>query len=99
MSNELIEDLSPDGVLRITMNRPEIHNAFDDVQVIRITKALESAAINENVRIIVLGGEGKSFSAGGDLNYMRRMGDNTYDENLVDVDPHQGRRGLVPKGS
>jgi len=72
------------GVTQITMNRPEVHNAFDDQQVQRLIEALEDAARNPTVRVIVLASEGRSFSAGGDINYMRRMGENTYEENIED---------------
>jgi methylglutaconyl-CoA hydratase len=82
--SDLLQELSPDGVLRLTMNRPEVHNAFDDHQALRLINALEAAAGNPDVKVVVLAGNGKSFSAGGDINYMRRMGSNTYEENLAD---------------
>ncbi|MCK9502813.1 MAG: enoyl-CoA hydratase-related protein [Porticoccaceae bacterium] len=82
--NALLQELTPKGVLHLTMNRPEIHNAFDDHQVVRLIAALEDAATNPNVKVVVLASNGKSFSAGGDINYMRRMGSNTYEENLAD---------------
>ncbi len=72
------------GIRTITMNRPEVHNAFDDNQVQRLIQAFESAATDNNVRVVVLAGAGKSFSAGGDIDYMRRMGENSYEQNLAD---------------
>lgn len=84
MSNELEVVLADTGILRITMNRPEVHNAFDDHQIARFTAALEAAASNPAVRVLVIASNGKNFSAGGDINYMRRMGGNSYDENLAD---------------
>lgn len=84
MSDELQVSLATDGVLRITMNRPEVHNAFDDQQIARFTAALDEAGTNPAVRVVIIDGNGKSFSAGGDINYMRRMGSNTYQENLED---------------
>lgn len=84
MSEELLLDLSDKGILRITMNRPAVHNAFDDQQILRFISALEGARDNPAVRVVVVAGTGKNFSAGGDINYMRRMGDNTYEENLAD---------------
>jgi len=80
----LLRTLSPYGVLTLTMNRPEVHNAFDDHQVLRLSAALEEAAANTHVRVIILASEGKSFSAGGDIEYMRRMGENAYEDNLRD---------------
>jgi methylglutaconyl-CoA hydratase len=84
MSNELEVALATNGILRITMNRPEVHNAFDDHQIARLTTALDEAASNPSVRVIIIAGNGKNFSAGGDINYMRRMGGNSYEDNLAD---------------
>ncbi len=82
---ELVISLSKDGVLTLTMNRPEVHNAFDDFQIERINKVLIDAEKNNNVKIVVVAANGKSFSAGADLNYMKRMGEMTHEENLEDA--------------
>ena len=84
MADELLRELDAQGVLRLTMNRPEVHNAFDDAQIQRLLDALGAAAQDPQVRVLVLAGTGRSFSAGGDINYMRRMGDYSYAENLED---------------
>lgn len=84
-SEPLLQQLNQRGVLRLTMNRPEVHNAFDDHQVLRLIEALEKASADKAVRVVVIGSNGKSFSAGGDLNYMRRMSSNTYEQNLADA--------------
>jgi len=73
------------GVATITLNRPEIHNAFDDHLIGELIRAFNSAGENPDVRIVVLRAEGKSFSAGADLNWMRRMADYTHEENLKDA--------------
>jgi methylglutaconyl-CoA hydratase len=75
----------PDGVVRLTLSRPAIHNAFDDRQIAELTAAFGDLAGDKTVRAIVLTGAGKSFSAGADLNWMRRT--TTYDEaeNLRDA--------------
>ena len=81
-SNEqLLEFISPEGVLYLVMNRPEVHNAFDSYQIKKLTKALENAKSNPKVRVVVLAGAGKSFCAGGDINYMKSMGQNSFEEN------------------
>jgi len=85
MTNPLVESLSTEGVLRLTMNRPEVRNAFDDRQVERLISALEIAAHNAEVRVVVLASEGRSFCAGGDIEYMRRIGESTFQENLEDA--------------
>ncbi|MFC5740731.1 enoyl-CoA hydratase-related protein [Dyella tabacisoli] len=58
---------------QITLNRPEVHNAFDDRLIAELTQALEAAASDASVRTVVLTGAGTSFSAGADLNWMRGM--------------------------
>lgn len=66
------------GVCCLTLNRPEVHNAFNERMIKDIMQALESVRGNPSVRIVVLQGAGKSFSAGADINWMRRTAD--YDE-------------------
>lgn len=83
--SSLIQEQSETGVLRIIMNRPEVHNAFDDIQIQRLIEALSNAENDPTVKVVILEGLGKSFSAGGDINYMRRMGSNTYEDNIEDA--------------
>jgi len=85
MSDELITNLDSRGVFTITMNRPEVHNAFDEQQIARLTQTLNDASDNQKVRLIVLGSTGKHFCAGADINYMQRMGRNGREENLADA--------------
>lgn len=74
------------GVARVTLNRPDLHNAFNEVMIAEITEAFVELGEREDVRVIVLAGEGKSFSAGGDINWMRKMVNYTLDENVRDAD-------------
>jgi len=60
-------------IAQITLNRPQVHNAFDDALVADLTRALLDCELDANVRCVVLTGAGTSFSAGADLNWMRRM--------------------------
>ena len=84
MSESLaIERQGPLGL--ITMNRPERHNAFDDVLIAELTEALRSMEAEDGIRVIVLSGAGKSFSAGADLNWMKRMAGFSMDENRRDA--------------
>lgn len=85
MTKELITHLDARGVLRITMNRPEVHNAFDEQQIARLTDALNKAETNADVRLVVLAGEGKHFCAGADINYMKRMGEYSREQNMEDA--------------
>lgn len=72
------------GVGRITLTRGEIHNAFDDQLIEDLTNAFRRMEANPSVEVVVLQAEGKSFSAGADLNWMRRMADYTWEENYKD---------------
>jgi methylglutaconyl-CoA hydratase len=78
-------ELSRTGkVARITLARPDIRNAFDEVLIAELTDALEGVATDEGARVLVLTGKGKAFCAGADLAWMGKMKDYTYDENLAD---------------
>lgn len=83
MPSLAIEHQGPIGL--ITLNRPERHNAFDDALIAELTDALRAMEGDDTVRIVVLGGAGKSFSAGADLNWMKRMAGFSKDENQRDA--------------
>ena len=70
---------------RVTLNRPERHNAFDDVLIGELTEVLRSFEAEDAIRVVVLSGAGKSFSAGADLNWMKRMAGFSMDENRRDA--------------
>jgi len=78
-----VEHQGPLGI--ITMNRPERHNAFDDALIQELTTALRAMEAEDAVRIVVLSAAGKSFSAGADLNWMKRMSGFSKDENERDA--------------
>lgn len=73
-----------EAVAHITLSRPEKHNAFDDHVIRDLTRVFEEAGQSE-ARVIVLAAEGKHFSAGADLAWMRRMADMTWEENRADA--------------
>jgi methylglutaconyl-CoA hydratase len=73
------------GVVWLTLDRPEIHNAFDDRLIGLLTAELAQLGANESMRVVVLTGEGRSFSAGADLNWMRRTASYSEAENLADA--------------
>lgn len=73
-----------DALARITLNRPQVHNAFDDALVGSLQSALEKIASDIGVRAVVLTGAGKSFSAGADLRWMRSMAQASEAENCSD---------------
>jgi methylglutaconyl-CoA hydratase len=70
-------------VLRITMSRPELRNAFDAALIQELTEAF--SAVGEDVRAVVLAGEGPSFSAGADVEWMRAAVELSYEENVADA--------------
>ncbi len=73
------------GVATLSLNKPEKHNCFDDTLILEITEALNKLASNKAVRVLILAGEGKNFSAGGDLGWMQRMANYTHEENKKDA--------------
>jgi len=72
-------------VATITLNRPEVHNAFDEKVIAELTDAFKKAGGDKSVRAVILRGSGKSFCAGGDLNWMRRMADYSHRQNVADA--------------
>ena len=72
-------------VATIWMNRPDLHNAFDEILIAELTAACVALDEDKDVRVVVLAGRGKSFSAGADLNWMRRAANNGLDDNLNDA--------------
>ena len=73
-------------VATVTLNRPEIRNAFNDEMITELTEVFNRRGTDYNVRVIVLAAAGKAFCAGADLNWMRAMADYSYEENLADAD-------------
>ena len=71
MSHVITEIDGPIGI--VTLNNPEKHNAFDDVLIADLTAAFRTLDANAAIRVVVLSAVGKSFSAGADLNWMKRM--------------------------
>jgi methylglutaconyl-CoA hydratase len=74
-----------DGVARVTLNRPEVRNAFDDTLISRLKEAFLDIGKDESIRVLVLAGNGPAFCAGADLNWMKRMAGYGYQENLADA--------------
>jgi methylglutaconyl-CoA hydratase len=72
-----------DGVLTVTLNRPDVHNAFND-ELIAEAVDLFGGIATSSARVVVLRGTGPNFCAGADLNWMSRMVSYTRDENVRD---------------
>jgi len=73
------------GVARVTLDRPEIRNAFDDALIAALASVLRELDADEGVRAVVLAGNGPAFCAGADLNWMKRMAGYGYEQNLADA--------------
>ncbi|MEH6633160.1 MAG: enoyl-CoA hydratase/isomerase family protein [Halopseudomonas aestusnigri] len=85
MTYQTLEIEFKSGAVRIWMNRPEVHNALDEIMIAELNDAFTKFGKNTDVRAIVLGGRGKSFSAGADLGWMKRAADFTEEENREDA--------------
>ncbi len=80
-----MEEIDEDGVARVTLTRPEVHNAFNDTLIAELTTVLDGLGTDRRVRAVVLCSQGRNFSAGADLNWMQRMAGNTKAQNLADA--------------
>ena len=85
MTDRTILTSVENGVASVTLNRPKLHNAFDDRMIVALTDTLADLGADSDVRCVVLRGAGKSFCAGGDLTWMRRMASYSREENLADA--------------
>ena len=94
-SDTVVTDTDPRGVARVTLNRPDKHNAFDDAIIAELRSAFDDLAERDEVRVVVLASEGKSFSAGADLGWMKRMAGYDYGHNLQDAEALAGMLGAL----
>lgn len=85
MTNSAIKVISDGRIATVTLDNPEKHNAFDDKMIEAMTKAFSDIDADESIRIMVLRANGKNFSAGGDLSWMKRMATFSHQENLEDA--------------
>lgn len=72
-------------IAEVTLNRPEVHNAFDEEVISELIKCFDDARTNKDVRILVLQSTGKTFSAGADLQWMQKMAGFSHEENVADA--------------
>jgi methylglutaconyl-CoA hydratase len=84
--NKVLVDMDTRGVGTITLNYPEKLNAFDDAVISDLTEALTGLAARPELRVLILASAGKTFCAGGDVSWMKRMARYTYEENLKDAE-------------
>ena len=84
--NPFIVDVAAEGRATVTLNRPDVHNAFDDKLIALLTRELDALDRNPTVGVVVLAAAGRSFCAGADLKWMRRMADYSEAENQADAE-------------
>ncbi|MBB1271117.1 enoyl-CoA hydratase-related protein [Shewanella sp. SR44-3] len=74
-----------DGVGELILDRPDVHNAFDEVMIAQMISAIEAFTEDANCQVLVLRANGKNFSAGADLNWMRKQAQMDFEQNLNDA--------------
>lgn len=82
------------GVAQLTMTRPEVFNAFNEAMISEIGQGFDRLIADPRVRVIVLAGAGKAFSAGADIQWMKRASEATREWNLQDA---RGFAGMLHK--
>lgn len=86
MSYQLISISQQAAVTTISLNRPELHNAFNPELIGELRQALTAIAADRSTRVVILTGNGPSFSAGGDLSWMQASANYTAEQNIADAE-------------
>jgi len=73
------------GIGIVTLNRPDVHNAFNEVLIGELTQAVRELSADDAIRVLILTGSGPSFCAGADLNWMKKMAGYSRAENVADA--------------
>jgi len=84
MNNTILSDIDERGVCRITLNKPERHNAFDIEIIESLTQHFIMANQEKKIKVVVLTGVGSSFCSGADLSWMQSLVNYNYEENVQD---------------
>ncbi|PHR82520.1 MAG: gamma-carboxygeranoyl-CoA hydratase [Colwellia sp.] len=84
-NDKVLLEINEQGIATVTLNNPEKHNAFDDVIIKQLTDIFNDISERDDVSIMILASNGKSFSAGADLGWMKRMAGYSYEDNLKDA--------------
>jgi methylglutaconyl-CoA hydratase len=85
ISDKVLYRVDKNGVATVTLDNGEKHNAFDDVIIKTLTDIFNDIAKRDDIKVMVLDANGKSFSAGADLGWMKRMAGYSYEDNLKDA--------------
>lgn len=84
-SEKVLFSVDDFGIATVTLNNAEKHNAFDDSIIAALDYLFNAIAQCDDINVMVLASSGKSFSAGADLGWMKRMASYSYNENLADA--------------
>jgi len=95
MAPSLLQSTDARGVVRLTLNRPEVLNAFDEALIAEITQAYLQLGADTRVRAIVLAGAGKAFCAGADVQWMRRASQSPLEWNEADAGRFAAMMGSI----
>ncbi|MFZ6658479.1 enoyl-CoA hydratase/isomerase family protein [Undibacterium sp. TJN19] len=85
MAMETLDIQIANRLATVTLNRPDVRNAFNETTIAEITQVFRELDGNDSIRAIVLAANGSAFCAGADLNWMKKMADYTHEENLADA--------------
>jgi methylglutaconyl-CoA hydratase len=83
MADIVLRDVDGRGVATVTLNRPDVHNAYDGALIDALIAALEALSVDPSVRVLVLRANGKHFQAGADLAWLKKVAGFTVDDNLA----------------
>ena len=84
MNYETLVLTKKDDVATVALNRPDVHNAMNEMLMNELTQCFHQLSTDDSVRVIILTGNGKSFCAGADLSWMKRMVNYSKEENKKD---------------
>ena len=85
MSYSTLTYSKDNAVAKVFFNRPEIHNAFNATVITEMLDVFEKIGADRSIRVVVLSGTGKSFCAGADLNWMRGVISQSFEQNLAEA--------------
>jgi len=84
-NDTVLLEVNEQGIATVTLNNPEKHNAFDDNIIKQLTDIFNDISKRDDISVMILASNGKSFSAGADLGWMKRMASYSYEDNLKDA--------------
>lgn len=84
-ADPVLVEQTPDGVATVTLNRPDMHNALEEVMIRDLTRSFDMLGSDPSCRMVLLKANGPSFCAGADINWMQRTAQYTPEQNLAEA--------------